>query len=75
VVTTELRSINFASAIQAKNIWIANTGQKKKETHLPITTITSETGTTSAAAAASTTTPGVACLENENRETYVVNLE
>ncbi len=72
-MTTELRSINFASAIQAKNIWIANTGQKKKETHLPITTITSETE--QAAAAASTTTPGVACLENENRETYVVNLE
>ena len=44
VVTTELKSINFASAIQAKNIWMANASLIKRNDK-PMTTTTAAEAT------------------------------
>ena len=49
VVTTELKSVNFASAIQAKNIWMANASLLKKNGK-ELTTTAATTATTEAAA-------------------------
>ena len=43
VVTTELKSINFASAIQAKNIWMANASLLKNNNKQLTTTTTAAT--------------------------------
>jgi hypothetical protein len=83
-VTTELKSINFTSAVVAKNIWISNTNQRKNqiETTAPTasttpstTASTSTTTTTTTTTTASTSQDQSATVSEPDPPPYFVKLE
>jgi hypothetical protein len=82
-VTTELKSINFTSAVVAKNIWMSNTNQRKNqiETTAPTasttasTTPSTSTTTTTTTTTASTSQDQSATVSEQDPPPYFVKLE
>ena len=61
-VTTELKSINFTSAVIAKNVWMAVTNQRKNQTDSTVPTTTTATPTTAEMSASSSTASATTAL-------------
>ncbi len=79
-VTTELKSINFTSAVVAKNIWMSNTNQRKNQidTTAPTASTTPSTSTsttTTTTTTASTSQYQSATVSEPDPPPYFVKLE